>query len=109
MRETKTWAPVFEDTQGNQLVLTNGAYWAASEEEAERIKTGCMLVECILLRLKVVGVREFRSDVETPNVEAYLPNRGGHMPVLVAVISGPLLDEARNGTALTPEVSDAGR
>lgn len=92
---TVRWAPVF--VQGdNEFVIPAHLYTANTEEGARDIGGGCMLVECVILRIEYAR-RAVRIDGDFPHIEGVLPNPGG-IPVRIAAFAGPLFDSSISAT-----------
>jgi hypothetical protein len=90
---TKVFVPIYKTEDGHLLFFPCKAFCANTYDGAFQIGLGSMIVECVLLRLHFERVEEV-DMANTPHVRARLGLSG------VAIIAGPLFDEA--AAALQP-------
>jgi len=93
---TQKWVPVFEK-DGHELVVLTEDFAGKDAEEAHKIGWGGALVEGVIL-----GMR-FTTKVREVDVSNF-PHRAAMLGgVPVALISGPLFDEAAPARRAEPE------
>ena len=87
VNERRQFVPIFETKDGNRLFVCLNDFVGTDEDDAWKIAVGASLVECILW-----GIRPTWKSVD---VTEGIPHRKADLGgVPVAIISGPLFDEA---------------
>lgn len=91
MAETKEYAPIWIDPDGNEMLFAGETWVANDEQEAREIGWGGSLVEGVLLGVKFTGRVKCVVNGELPNVRAELSSNGAGGTVYL--IAGPMFDE----------------